>query len=377
MNMPLRDPEPGAARSPLAAEIEPPTYLRHHLPPGCRQNHADEKLLLFGGAISSPARSGEEKPPRHPLRLDGHRARAVSRVVTSVMTFEHGRMSQPARHPGPRDFSEDTYRTLTAWILPHGDRRAKASRRHRKLFEVCRLRDIPILTFVNKMDRGKPRPVRDSGRDREAPGARHRADDLALASGRDFAAPSTSRPGMMRRLLDDPPPRRWNPRRPMRWRRTITISTPPPCAGKCAGERGVPGRSTAVVPRRPSDAVYFGQRPEELGVDDLLDGLARLRPAAGAGRRHPPRRGDRPGNDRLRVQIQANMDPTTATASPSRALLRQADARMKVKHVRTQKTMSLRAPQFFSPRIAPSPTRPMRVTSSASLIMARCASATR
>ena len=62
---------------------------------------------------------------------------------------------QPARHPGHEDFSEDTYRTLTAvdsavMVL---DAAKGIEAQTRKLFEVCRLRDIPIVTFINKMDR--------------------------------------------------------------------------------------------------------------------------------------------------------------------------------------------------------------------------------
>jgi translation elongation factor EF-4 len=55
--------------------------------------------------------------------------------------------------------------------------------RTRKLFEVCRLRDIPIITFVNKMDREARDPFDSARRDREDAGARHRADDLAHRAG--------------------------------------------------------------------------------------------------------------------------------------------------------------------------------------------------
>jgi peptide chain release factor 3 len=83
------------------------------------------------------------------------RQRGIS-VVTSVMTFEYGGcVFNLLDTPGHEDFSEDTYRTLTAVdSRHHGDRRRQGHRgRTRKLFEICRLRDIPIITFVNKMDR--------------------------------------------------------------------------------------------------------------------------------------------------------------------------------------------------------------------------------
>ena len=83
------------------------------------------------------------------------RERGIS-VVTSVMTFEYdGRVFNLLDTPGHEDFSEDTYRTLTAVdsAVMVIDAASGIEPRTRKLFEVCRLRDIPIITFINKMDR--------------------------------------------------------------------------------------------------------------------------------------------------------------------------------------------------------------------------------
>src|SRR5687768_1836059 len=83
------------------------------------------------------------------------RERGIS-VVTSVMTFEYdGRVFNLLDTPGHEDFSEDTYRTLTAVdsAVMVIDAAKGIEARTRKLVEVCRLRDIPILTFINKMDR--------------------------------------------------------------------------------------------------------------------------------------------------------------------------------------------------------------------------------
>ena len=77
-------------------------------------------------------------------------------VVTSVMTFEYGGcVFNLLDTPGHEDFSEDTYRTLTAVdsAVMVIDAAKGIEARTRKLFEVCRLRDIPIVTFINKMDR--------------------------------------------------------------------------------------------------------------------------------------------------------------------------------------------------------------------------------
>src|SRR6266508_2378189 len=83
------------------------------------------------------------------------RERGIS-VVTAAITKKHGgRVFNLLDTPGHQDFSEDTYRTLTAVdsAVMVIDAAKGIEARTRKLFEVCRLRDIPILTFINKMDR--------------------------------------------------------------------------------------------------------------------------------------------------------------------------------------------------------------------------------
>src|ERR687890_114499 len=116
-----------------------------------------EKLLLFGGAIQL---AGEVKAKKNRVstRSDWmgiEKERGIS-VVTSVMTFEYGDcVFNLLDTPGHEDFSEDTYRTLTAVdsAVMVIDAAKGIEARTRKLFEVCRLRDIPIVTFINKMDR--------------------------------------------------------------------------------------------------------------------------------------------------------------------------------------------------------------------------------
>jgi len=112
-----------------------------------------EKLLLFGGAIQL-AGEVRAKANRRQTRSDWmgiERERGIS-VVTSVMTFEYrGCVFNLLDTPGHQDFSEDTYRTLTAVdsAIMVIDAAKGIEARTRKLFEVCRLRDIPILTFIN------------------------------------------------------------------------------------------------------------------------------------------------------------------------------------------------------------------------------------
>src|SRR6202020_1939529 len=121
-----------------------------------------EKLLLFGGAIQL-AGEVRAKANRRQTRSDWmgiERERGIS-VVTSVMTFEYGDcVFNLLDTPGHEDFSEDTYRTLTAVdsAVMVIDAAKGIEARTRKLFEVCRLRDIPITTFINKVDREGQNP---------------------------------------------------------------------------------------------------------------------------------------------------------------------------------------------------------------------------
>ena len=121
-----------------------------------------EKLLLFGGAIQL-AGEVKAKKDRIQTRSDWmkiERERGIS-VVTSVMTFEYDdTVFNLLDTPGHEDFADDTYRTLSAVdsAVMVIDAAKGIEPRTLKLFEVCRLRDIPIVTFVNKMDRDSRDP---------------------------------------------------------------------------------------------------------------------------------------------------------------------------------------------------------------------------
>ncbi|HEX8232386.1 MAG TPA: peptide chain release factor 3 [Caulobacteraceae bacterium] len=122
-----------------------------------------ENLLLAGGAIRAAGQvraRGENRRTRSDwMKIERERGISVS---ASVMTFDHaGLMFNLLDTPGHEDFSEDTYRTLTAadaavMVL---DAAKGIEPQTLKLFEVCRLRDIPILTFINKMDREAQDPI--------------------------------------------------------------------------------------------------------------------------------------------------------------------------------------------------------------------------
>ncbi|MEE4235406.1 MAG: peptide chain release factor 3 [Anderseniella sp.] len=116
-----------------------------------------EKLLLAGGAIrlagAVRARGDQRRARSDWMKIE--QDRGIS-VTSSVMTFDYdGHTCNLLDTPGHEDFSEDTYRTLTAVdsAIMVIDAAKGIETQTRKLFEVCRLRDIPIVTFVNKVDR--------------------------------------------------------------------------------------------------------------------------------------------------------------------------------------------------------------------------------
>jgi peptide chain release factor 3 len=122
-----------------------------------------EKLLLFGGAIQLAGSVKGRKAARHATSdwMEMEKQRGIS-VTTSVMQFEHKNcIFNLLDTPGHEDFSEDTYRTLTAVdsALMVIDSAKGVEERTIKLMEVCRLRDTPILTFINKLDREGREPI--------------------------------------------------------------------------------------------------------------------------------------------------------------------------------------------------------------------------
>src|SRR5205809_5505690 len=151
------------SRSPLSDEVARRRTFAIISHPDAGKTTLTEKLLLFGGAINL-AGQVKAKGERRNTRSDWmkiERERGIS-VVTSVMTFEfEGLVFNLLDTPGHEDFSEDTYRTLTAVdsAVMVIDAANGIEARTRKLFEVCRLREVPIITFINKMDRESKDPI--------------------------------------------------------------------------------------------------------------------------------------------------------------------------------------------------------------------------
>ncbi|MDR7067850.1 peptide chain release factor 3 [Pseudoxanthomonas japonensis] len=122
-----------------------------------------EKLLLFGGAIQMAGSVKGRKAARHATSdwMALEKERGIS-VTSSVMQFPYdGKIINLLDTPGHADFGEDTYRVLTAVdsALMVIDVAKGVEERTIKLMEVCRLRDTPIMTFINKLDREGKDPI--------------------------------------------------------------------------------------------------------------------------------------------------------------------------------------------------------------------------
>jgi peptide chain release factor 3 len=159
----MATPESTVQASSLAAEIGRRRTFAIISHPDAGKTTLTEKLLLFGGAIQLAGAVKGRKARRHAtsdwMRLE--QERGIS-VTSSVMQFPYrDRIVNLLDTPGHEDFSEDTYRTLTAVdsALMVIDCAKGVEERTIKLMEVCRLRDTPVMTFINKLDREGREPL--------------------------------------------------------------------------------------------------------------------------------------------------------------------------------------------------------------------------
>ncbi|HEY2137584.1 MAG TPA: peptide chain release factor 3 [Xanthobacteraceae bacterium] len=344
---------PVAAASPLAREVERRRTFAIISHPDAGKTTLTEKLLLFGGAIQL-AGQVKAKRDRRTTRSDWmaiERERGIS-VVTSVMTFEHGgKVFNLLDTPGHEDFSEDTYRTLTAVdsAVMVIDAAKGIEARTRKLFEVCRLRDIPILTFINKMDRESRDPFEVMDEIEKTLALDTAPMTWPLGQGRDFAGTYDIARGEMRLLGED----NESTLVPLDIA-GLAARNPNLDAGAISGELDLVRdacRKFDMASFREGHLtpVYFGSALKNFGVGDLLEGLGSLAPpprAQDADRRHIE--ATDPQMTAFVFKIQANMDPNHRDRIAfARICSGKLSRGMKVKQVRTQKTMSLRTPHFF------------------------------
>jgi peptide chain release factor 3 len=327
-----------------------------------------EKLLLMGGAIQL-AGAVKAKGDRRRTRSDWmkiEQSRGIS-VVTSVMTFEYG-PTDPTKAidgkavlnlldtPGHEDFSDHTYRTLTAVdaAVMVIDAAKGIEARTRKLFEICRLRDIPIITFINKMDRESREPLEILDEIEQVLALDTAPMVWPIGKGRDFKGTFDlslgANAGRVRQLDGDgestnttgPDDEFFDtllePDDIARWREEVGL-----VRDACGRFDMNAFRDGTLTP------VFFGSALKNFGVVDLLDALVAYAP--------PPRdqkaegrtvTASEPKMTGIVFKIQANMDPNHRDRI---AFMRVCSGKltrgMRVKLVRTGKTMALSAPQFF------------------------------
>jgi peptide chain release factor 3 len=300
-----------------------------------------ERLLRAGGAIQL-AGNVRAKGERRRTRSDWmgiERDRGIS-VVTSVMTFEYGGcVFNLLDTPGHEDFSEDTYRTLTAVdsAVMVIDAAKGIEDRTRKLFEICRLRDIPIITFINKMDREAQDPFA-------------LLDEVASTLALD-TAPVTWPIGRAAEFAGT------YDLRTRDYHLTAPLGQSDPRMTQLGEEIDL---VRAALPEFDVESfmaghltpTFFGSAIKDIGVIDLLDALAAFGPKP---RAQPADtrvvEATEPDLTALVFKIQANMDPNHRDRI---AFARVCSGRlvrgMRLKQVRTGKLIPLHAPQFFFAR---------------------------
>ncbi|MFO6464467.1 peptide chain release factor 3 [Jannaschia sp. KMU-145] len=322
-----------------------------------------EKFLLYGGAIQMAGQvraKGEARRTRSDfMKMEQDRGISVS---ASAMSFDFHKGSDEYRFnlvdtPGHSDFSEDTYRTITAVdaavMVIDGAKGVESQTQ--KLFEVCRLRDLPILTFCNKMDRESRDTFEIIDEIQE-----NLAIDVTPASwpigvGRDFlgcydllhdrlelmdradrnkVAESVSISG-----LDDP---------------KLAQHIP---ADQLATLREEVEMARELLPAFDRDAflegsltpIWFGSAINSFGVQELMTGIAEYGPAPQPQRAEPRQvAADETNVTGFVFKVQANMDPKHRDRV---AFVRLASGHfergMKLTHVRSKKPMAISNPVLF------------------------------
>ncbi|KFI25561.1 peptide chain release factor 3 [Paenirhodobacter enshiensis] len=318
-----------------------------------------EKFLLFGGAIQMAGQvraKGEARRTRSDfMKLEQDRGISVS---ASAMSFDFKQFRfNLVDTPGHSDFSEDTYRTLTAvdTAVMVIDGAKGVESQTRKLFEVCRLRDLPIVTFCNKMDREARDTFEIIDEIQE-----HLAIDVSpaswpIGSGREFLGCYdllNDRLEIMDRAdrnrvaesveingLDDPRMEQHIPADMLaKLREEVAMARE--LLPAFDRERFLEGSMTPI---------WFGSAINSFGVKELMDGIGTYgpepQPQPAAERTVAP---DEPHVTGFVFKVQANMDPKHRDRV---AFVRLASGHfergMKLLHVRSKKPMSVTSPVLF------------------------------
>ncbi len=321
-----------------------------------------ERLLQYGGAIQLAGTVKARKSGRYATSdwMELEKERGIS-VTSSVMQFPYkGRVFNLLDTPGHADFSEDTYRTLTAVdsALMVIDVAKGVEERTIKLMEVCRLRDTPIMTFINKLDREGRDPVELLDEVEQVLGIQCAPMTWPVGMGKAFRG--------IYRLFDDTVVLYAERNREFDADRVIAgldhadlerVIGESDAAALREEIELVRGASHAFEPaaylRGEQTPVYFGSALNRLGTDELMDGFATYAPAP-LSRAAETRVVDATENacTGLVFKIQANMDPAHHDRI---AFMRIISGRftkgMKLHHVRAGRAITVHnAIQFMASR---------------------------
>ena len=318
-----------------------------------------EKFLLYGGAIQMAGQvraKGEARRTRSDF-MQMEKDRGIS-VSASAMSFDYGSWRfNLVDTPGHSDFSEDTYRTLTAVdsAIMVIDGAKGVESQTQKLFEVCRLRDLPIFTFCNKMDREARDTFEIIDEIQEMLAIDVTPASWPIGQGRDFIGCYDllrDRLELMDRAdrnrvaesiqidgLDDP---------------KLAEHVPPhllePFLEELEMARGLlPRLDPQSVLEGHMTPIWFGSAINSFGVKELMDGIATYGPEPRPQRAEP--RPIDPAETKVTgfvFKVQANMDPKHRDRV---AFVRLASGHfrrgMKLTHVRAKKPMTISNPVLF------------------------------
>jgi peptide chain release factor 3 len=306
-----------------------------------------EKLLLFGGAIRE-AGMVKARQDRRQTRSDWmkiERQRGIS-VTSSVMTFEFGgAVFNLLDTPGHEDFSEDTYRTLTAVdsAVMVIDAAKGIELQTKKLFEVCRLRNIPITTFINKVDREGQNPF-------------ELLDEIANTLALDICPMvwPIGTGGLFRGCYDLVQDRLVSAVKPGQDAAGVKFAIPADQQAQLDEDielirAAFPPFDLQSFSEGHLTPVYFGSALKDYSVRELLEGLVANAPAP------QPRAADsrvvEPSETPVTgfvFKVQANMDPQHRDRIAFTRICSGKFTRgMKLVHSRTRKPMAIQAPIFF------------------------------
>ncbi len=321
-----------------------------------------EKLLLYGGAIqlagAVKARGDARRARSDWMKVE--QERGIS-VTASVMTFEWGDSTfNLLDTPGHQDFSEDTYRTLTAVdsAVMVIDAAKGIETQTRKLFEVCRLRDVPIITFVNKLDREGRDPFELMDEIERDLQLHVTPANWPIGMGSDFRGCYDLLSDELL-LFERGHGERLAAARPFHGLSDPELDRVLP-AGALAELRESAHLAASLCPKFDVDVyrdghltpVYFGSALHNFGVRELLSGIARHAPSP----RPAPTttRPVEPLEEKVSAfvfKIQANMDPKHRDRI---AFVRLCSGRfergMRLTHVRSGKLINVHSPVMFLAR---------------------------